>query len=184
VPPDKAAKPLASIPLVNAGFESREPGKLGGPHGWWAVQHAGPESYRFTVDTDAPRSGSQSLRIENVGPEPFGTLYQYVDASPYRGRTVRFSAWIRTREAAGNRFGSGAGLHLQTQMSGFPRATAPMRRNAVHGTTEWTRYEVTLAIAQDVDRIEVGLNLFGPGSAWIDDAALDVVDTSDGTASN
>ena len=176
VAPERAAKALASIALVNPGFESTEPGKLGAPHGWWALQHAGPESYRFSLDTVHARSGKQSLRIENVGPEPYGTVYQVVDAMPHRGKTLRLAAWMRTEGATGNRFASGAGLHLQTHRGGFPRDTAPMRRNAVHGTTEWTRYEIALAVGDDVDRVEVGLNLFGPGVAWLDDVALDIVE--------
>jgi hypothetical protein len=170
------ARAIATIPLANAGFESALPGKLGAPDGWWAVQHAGPESYRFTLDASAKHSGERSLRIDNVGPEPFGTIYQTIDATPYRGRVVRFGAWIRTKDALGNRFGTGAGLHLQTQRRGFPRDTAAMRKNAVRGTTDWARHELVLAVAQDADRIEVGLNLFGPGTAWIDDATLEVVE--------
>jgi hypothetical protein len=176
VAPEEAARPLAAIALANPGFESTRPGKLGAPDGWWAVQHAGPESYTFTVDTEVRRSGQRSLRMENVGPEPFGTIYQSIDATPYRGKTLRFAAWIRTDGAQGNRFGTGAGLHLQSSRSGFPRDTAPMRRNAVSGTTAWTRYELVLAVADDVDRVEIGLNLFGPGIAWLDDATLDVIE--------
>lgn len=176
VPIEKAQKPVASISLVNAGFESPEPGKLAAPHGWSTVQHAGPESYRFSLDGAQPKSGRQSLRIENVGPEPFGTVYQSIDATPYRGKTLRFAAWLRTEGTTGNRFASGAGLHLQSQRGASVRDTAPMRRNAVHGSTGWTRYEVVLTVADDVDRVEVGLNLFGPGIAWIDDAALDVIE--------
>lgn len=170
------ARVLASVPLANPGFESMRPGKLGAPEGWWAVQHAGPESYRFTVDDGAKKAGQRSLRIENVGPEPFGTLYQAIDAAPYRGKTVRFAAWIRTENAQGNRFGSGAGLHLQTSRRGFPLDTAAMRKNAVRGTNDWARHELALPVAGDADRIEVGLNLFGGGIAWIDEATLDVVE--------
>jgi hypothetical protein len=177
VPPEKAAKALASIRLENPGFESTEPGRLGAPPGWWAVQHAGPESYRFTLDRTDPKSGKQSLRVENIGPEPFGTVYQYVDATAHRGRTLRFAAWVRTQDTKGNVYASGAGLHLQSQRAGgYPRDTALMRKNAVAGTTGWTRYELSLVVAEDVTRVEVGLNLFGPGIAWIDDAALDVVE--------
>ena len=172
--PARAAKPIA---LVNAGFESKAPGQLGAPEGWWIVQHAGPLSYTFKVDTTKPRSGSQSLRVENVGPEPFGTIFQKIDAPPYRGKTVRFAAWIRTEDAKGNRFGAGAGLGLHAMRAGYPVAHRMMRKDAIRGTTDWTRYEVTLAVPNDADHIEVGLNLFGPGVAWLDDAVVDVMET-------
>jgi hypothetical protein len=182
VPPDKAAKPIARIALVNAGFESANAGKLGAPEGWWAVQHAGPESYRFRLDDAVRHEGGRSLRVENVGSEPYGMIYQPLDAAPYRGKTVRFAAWIRSENAAGNRFGKGAGLHLQTLRRGFPLDVASMRRNAVHGTTDWTRYEVVLAVGSEADQIEVGMNLFGPGIAWIDGTTLDVVEPGAGAS--
>jgi hypothetical protein len=178
VPPDEAARPIASIALVNAGFESTQPGMLGAPEGWWAVQHAGPRSYTFTLDTTKPRSGERSLKVENIGPEPFGSIFQKLDAAAYRGRTLRLAAWIRTEGAKGNRYGAGAGLNLHSTKGGYPIAHVMMRKDAVHGTTDWTRYEIALKVPDDAQHIELGLNLFGPGIAWLDDVALDVTDAS------
>ena len=88
--PENAAKPIASIAaLANAGFESMAPGKLGAPDGWWVAQHAGDTSYVFMLDTGSKHSGQRSVRVENVGPEPFGSLYQKLAAAPYRGKTLR-----------------------------------------------------------------------------------------------
>jgi hypothetical protein len=176
VPPERAAQPVASVPLANPGFESTAPGRLGAPDGWWGIQHAGPLSYTFTPDADAPRSGGRSLRIDNVGPEPFGTLYQVVPAASLRGKTLRFSAWLRTRDAKGNVYGTGAGLKLQTMRGGYIVDHVHMRMDSVAGTTDWARYELHLKVANAADQIEVGVNLFGPGAVWIDDVALDVVE--------
>lgn len=178
VPPQKAARPMASIALANAGFESTQEGLLGAPEGWWAAQHAGPTSYVFTLDTTKPRSGERSLKVENIGPEPFGSIFQKVAAPPYRGRTLRLAAWIRTEGAKGNRYGAGAGLNLHAMKGGYPIAYVMMRKDAVQGTTEWARFEVALKVPEDAEQIEFGLNLFGPGIAWLDDVALDVVDAS------
>ncbi len=176
VPLEKSAKPLAPVPLVNAGFESTSPGKLGAPEGWWAVQHAGPHSYDFTLDTANPRSGERSLKLENVGPEPFGTIYQVIDATPYRGKTLRFAAWMRTAGTTGNQYGSGAGIKLHSLRGGYMLEYTQMRKDAVQGTTGWTRYELSLKVPGNADQIEVGMNLFGKGTAWLDDAVLDVVE--------
>lgn len=176
VPPEKAAKPVASVPLVNAGFESTAPGKAGSPDGWWAVQHAGPVSYTFQPDAGIKRSGERSLRVTNVGPEPFGSVYQTVQAAPYRGRTLRLSAWLRTEGTTGNGFATGAGLKLHSARGGYALDLIEMRQNAVHGSTDWTRYEITLKVPAEAEQIEAGLTLFGPGSVWIDDVALDMMD--------
>jgi hypothetical protein len=176
VPPEQAARPVASVPLANAGFESPAPGRQGAPDGGVAIQHAGPLSYTFTLDGEAFRSGARSLRIDNVGPEPYGALYQVLPAAALRGKTLRFSAWLKTRDAKGNVYGSGAGLKLQSMRGGYIVDHAQMRMDSVGGTTDWARYEVHLKVASTADQIEVGVNLFGPGSAWLDDAALDVVE--------
>jgi hypothetical protein len=176
VPPERAAKPLAPVPLANPGFESSAPGRLGAPDGWWGIQHAGVPSYTFTLDADAPRAGGRSLRIDNIGPEPFGTLYQVLPATALRGKTLRFSAWLRTRDAKGNVYGSGAGLKLQSMRGGYIVDHAQMRMDSVAGTTDWARYEVHLKVAGTADQVEVGVTLFGPGTVWLDDVALDVVE--------
>ncbi|HEX4884606.1 MAG TPA: hypothetical protein VFX05_10745 [Casimicrobiaceae bacterium] len=178
VPPDRAAKALDSVPMTNAGFESTATGKLGMPDGWWAVQHAGPESYTFTVDPSARRGGERSLRVTNVGPEPFGAIYQTLPAAGYHGKTLRLSAWMRTEGTTGNRFGSGAGLKLHSARGGYPLDVAEMRRDAVHGTTGWTRYEISLKVPPEAEQLEAGVVLFGPGSVWVDDFALDVVEAA------
>ena len=116
--------------------------------------------------------------MENIGPEPFGTIYQSVDATPYRGKKIRLAAWIRTERAAGNRYGAGAGLNLHAMNGGYPVVHVMMRKDAIHGTTDWARYEVALNVPGEADQIELGLNLFGPGIAWLDDVALDVMDAS------
>ncbi len=162
------------VPLTNPGFEGAI-ASAGQPEGWVTIQHAGDVSYLFTPDHDAPRSGKRSLRVDNVGPEPYGAVYQIVDAAPYRGRTLAFSAWMKTKETKGNRFGKGAGLKLQAMKNGYPEAVKQMRRDAIGGTTDWTRYELELAVPADAQQIEVGMNLFGPGTVWLDDAVLEVL---------
>ncbi|HVF65592.1 MAG TPA: hypothetical protein VNE58_16515 [Casimicrobiaceae bacterium] len=175
---DDAKRAGTPVTLINPGFESKESGKLGAPDGWWVVQHAGPLSYTWTLDPAAPRSGERSLKVENVGPEPFGSVFQKVSAAPYRGKTLRFTAWLRTDKAAGNQFGKGAGLNLMSMRGGYPLEFVMMRDDAVAGTTDWKRYEARLKIPNEADEIEFGMSLYGPGIAWFDDASLFVEGTA------
>jgi hypothetical protein len=76
--------------------------------------------------TDAPkardatvrRSSLRSLRISNRGSEPFGAIMQTLRDPTLRGRTVRFSAWLRTDSASGNGFGGGGALNVQAMRNG------------------------------------------------------------------
>lgn len=175
VPPEKAAKAISSIAIANPEFETAKQGTADSPEGWIAMQHAGSPSYKVTLDEAVRRKGKRSVRIENTGPEPVGTVQQALSAAPYRGKTLRFSGWLRTEGATGNVFGTGAGLMLNSMRGGYPHVYSQMQGNAVNGTTDWTRYEVVLAVPIDADHLEIGVLLFGPGTAWFDDAALDIV---------
>jgi hypothetical protein len=175
VPPEKAAKPLQGIAIANAGFEAASPGAPERPDGWVLMQHAGEIAYRVTLDSEKPKAGKRSARVESLRPEVFGSLAQTVSAAEWRGRTLRFSGWIRTKDVKGNDFGQGVGLFLNSMRGGAPLLYAQMSKTAVAGTTGWTRYEVTLKVPAEADNLEIGIIQFGEGTAWVDDVALDVV---------
>ncbi len=89
-----AAAAAAGIEIVNADFESGKPG-IDGPHGWSTAQHTGPLSYDFALDSGEKKSGTQSLRITNIGPEPYGSLIQSIPATGLGGKKLRLTAWVK-----------------------------------------------------------------------------------------
>ena len=163
------------ITLVNADFESSRPGIYGNPEGWQSIQHAGDLSYTFKLDRDVRHSGAASLRIDNVGPEPFGATYQRIDARPYRGQRLRWSGWLRTEDARGSATGGGAVLLIQAMQSGAPLAWNHMADAPVRGTTPWQRLSIELEVPQAAEEIEVGAMLHGPGRLWLDDVVLEAL---------
>ena len=170
-PAAKAPAPAApfGVSLVNPGFESTAPGRRSNdPEGWFSHQHAGEVSYKFALDTADPHGGARSLRIDNVGPEPYGAIAQTIDARPYRGKTARLSGWLRTRDTAN------AALSLIVLANGVPLANNFMADAAVKGTTGWTRYTITLPVAANAEFVEVGAMMQGKGSLWLDDVEVSV----------
>jgi len=159
------------IPLANAGFESEARGPRGDPEGWLATQHAGEVSYRFTVDTAEHHEGSRSLRIENIGKEPFGALEQSLPATAFQGRTIRYSAWLKTRGASGK----GASLVASAEGMGALVAHNFMTDEEVTGTQDWRKVAITLAIPAYAGSVRVGVMLQGPGTVWFDAAELEIV---------
>ena len=162
----------APIPLVNPGFESLVPGRRGDPEGWFTFQHAGDKSYLFVLDTAQPQSGARSLRIDNVGPEPYGAVAQSLVAAPYGGKLARFSAWMRTKDVSE----TGAVLTLLVLANGAVVDQNFMADKPVKGTTGWTRYTITLAVPPGAERIEAGAMLQGKGTLWLDETTLEFVD--------
>jgi hypothetical protein len=169
VPAARAPGAAQGVALVNPGFESTVPGRRNNdPDGWFSHQHAGEISYKFAIDTADPHSGQRSLRIDNVGPEPYGAIAQSVDVRPYRGKTARVSGWLRTRDSAN------AALTIAVLANGVPLANDFMADAAVKGTTGWKRYTLALPIARNAEFVEIGAMMQGKGSLWLDDVELQV----------
>jgi len=165
----------APVALVNPGFESKNPGEGGNPEGWVAIQHAGDESYDFALDSGQKRSGTQSMRIKRIGPEPYGTIAQILDGAPYAGKTVRLSAWIRTESIPDGR-NTGAALVLAAMRGGSFLAHDFMTRSRVRGTTDWQRYSIELKLPPATTRLELGAMLEGAGTLWVDDFEMETVE--------
>lgn len=170
-----AGASAAPVPLVNPGFESLRPGIEGHPEGWTGIQHAGEESYDFALDSGQRRTGTQSMRIKRIGPEPYGSIMQVIDGTPLAGRTVRLSAWMRS-EAVAEKGGGGAALTLTAMRGSSIIAYEFMKRSRVRGTRDWTRVSIDLALPARTTRIELGAMLEGDGTVWVDDFELEVLD--------
>jgi len=162
--------PGRPIALVNADFESAALAPDGGPEGWYSYQHTGVTSYLFARDEAVVHGGARSLRIDNVGPEPYGAVAQSFPGRDFAGKTVRFSAWLKTRAADEG----GAKLFLIAEFAGSIMAYNFMPGEEVKGTREWARHSLTLVIPAQADRIRVGATLEGKGTLWLDDAECEV----------
>lgn len=170
-PAKAAATSPAAVPLTNPGFEVPHPSRPDHPLGWSTFQHAGDRSYNFVLDTVAPHGGARSLRIDNVGPEPYGAVAQSIEAAPHIGKVARLTAWVRTRDVSE----VGAVLTVLTLTNGVPLQNNFMTDKPVKGTTQWTRYTIALPVTKGAERIEVGAMLQGKGSLWLDDVEVEFV---------
>jgi hypothetical protein len=166
-----AAVEATALPLVNPGFEADPVAGSANVSGWVATQHAGDRSYLFTVDATTKHGGARSLRIDNVGVEPYGAVMQVVDARAVAGRKVRFSAWLATRDASGD----GASLMIVAEGSRILAHDA-MAGAELKGTRGWARQSVEIALPPATTQLRVGIVLQGKGTLWVDDAALEIVD--------
>ena len=173
--PEARAASARVVLLQNAGFEEDVPSG-GDPPGWVTGQHAGDLSYTFTIDEKERHAGKRSVRIDNIGTQPFGAMYQLVPVGQVAGRKVRFTAWVKAEGTGDRRSFSGVALQVQGKQGGAPVAFNPLQQDVVRGTFGWTERTSELAIpATGVDRVEVGVMLVGPGRMWVDDVKLEIV---------
>ena len=141
------------------------------PNGW---THGGtaPMNYQITLDETIKHGGKASAQLQFVGTAAngFASLTQNCQADAYRGKRVRFSAWVKT-DAPGDHAQLWFRLDAPTRMPGFDN----MANRPIKGRTDWKQYELVLDVPDDVVQIVFGAMSFGTGRVWLDDVKLEIV---------
>jgi len=127
---------------------------------------------------EGSKPGRHSVLLQHAATQsqkaPFGNLMLTFNATPYRGKKVRFSANVRFE-------GTGAGNQTQMWMR-VDRADSAgigffdnMGERPITAAT-WKPYEITGLIDADAQYLRIGLLLLGQGKAWMDGVLVEVFD--------
>jgi hypothetical protein len=119
----------------------------------------------------------------------FGVLTGTFPVKDAAGKTVRFSAWIKTENVhdgqaglwwrvdgrdADNKLTAIAFDNSASRLiDGQPASNNGMLRGAT-GTTQWTRYEFELPVDKAAANINFGVLFFGTGTAWVDSMKVEL----------
>jgi hypothetical protein len=135
--------------------------------------------YRAAVDTQVAHGGVASGHVTALGATATVSMFvsQGVKADEYRGKRVRFSAWLRARNA-GMSAGMGAVLFLRAEGNGAALASYSTGNRPVGGNSEWKKKQIVLDIPATAVGLAFGFGMGGPGEMWMDDAMLEVVDAA------
>lgn len=146
------------------------------PRGW-ILAGTSPKDYSATSDRSQVHSGAASALLASQVPTPsgFGTLMQTAQADVYRGKRIRFTAYVRAEGV-----GKWAGLWLRVDGAANSPALAfdNMADRPITGTADWRVCSIVLDVAQEASAIAYGIILDGPGKVWIDTGRIEVVDLS------
>jgi hypothetical protein len=144
------------------------------PPGWF-LAGSNPAHYLVAVDHPDTGTGGASARLTSRGGQAdgFGTLMQQIKADEYRGRRVRFTARIRTRDVDGR-----ATLWLRVDGPGnvevLDNMTSP--RRYLQGDNDWVENSLVLDVPDGAVAISYGVGLHGNGKVWLDEVKLEGVD--------
>lgn len=141
------------------------------PKGWF-VAGSKPTEYESGVDVSAVHNFHPSAYLRTKAPlvQGFGTLMQDLGATRYRGRRVRFSAFVKTRDAQ-----NWAGLWMRVDNGPEMLAFDNMQDRPIVGTNDWRRYSVVLDIPRQATGIFFGVLLNGSGEVWLNDTKIEIV---------
>lgn len=140
----------------------------------WVVTGDNPKEYACGLDDTVTYHGTPSGFIRSVGfnLDGFGTLTSVRRAEPYRGKTIRLSAVIKTDKVQ-----NWTGMWLRADCPGRMAAAfvSMEETHKLSGTTDWQRYALTLTVPADATYLPFGLAMVGRGAAYINAVEIDVV---------
>jgi hypothetical protein len=171
---NKAIKAMAVVVVVLMSAVVVFAGGDTAPKGW-ILSGSNPADYSVAVDSATSHNGHNVLKYMSVKETTgFGTVMQMIKADKYKGKRVRLSGYIKSGDVK-----SWAGLWMRVDSSdkGDSIAFDNMQNRAVKGTTAWKKYEVVLDVsATEAKVIAFGFLLDGPGTLWVSEMSLDIVD--------
>jgi hypothetical protein len=171
----KAVEPITYAERAsNLDFEATGAGTTDDIPGWKFHRHdSGSFSQRF-VEGGA-RNGRAFLEITSA-PEAKSSefvIVQDLTAGPYRGKRVRFRAYLKTKDLAAPAY-----LWLRSDSDTGMRFVST-KDHGPKGTTDWGPQDVVLDMSADATGLSFGVVAPGAGTLGVDDASLEVVDPAE-----
>jgi hypothetical protein len=151
----------------------------GFPYGWfdstYFVSNVSTEYSVAVIKRDPDAGRCLEMRAPRPCFDGFGSVMQRCPAAFLRGRTVRLTGELKSKDVDG-----WAGLWLRLDGSDVPNLFFDnMTGNPVRGTTDWRSYKVEVVVPKEAAWLNYGLVLRGGGIVWADSFRLLVWTGSD-----
>jgi hypothetical protein len=179
-PPGQTVSSERPTALVNGDMETLDAeGKL---TGWFVQKKLIDAGYVIGPTEEGAFAGKRAARIDSRAAKAernsFGNLSQSIDATPWRGKHVRFRAMVAVTEGGGE---GRAQLWFRvdrTSADGTPSVGFFDNMGDRPITSpSWARYEIVGDVADDAQSILMGVLTIGPCVVLFDDASLEVADS-------
>jgi erythromycin esterase len=149
-----------SLPVRPSNLDFRD-----GLRAWGSTangNHVPNSQYDVNADAEHALKGAPAARLESKVAEPqgYGVLRQDFDALGWRGKHLRFTAWLSTEDATEAR------AFVSFRRPGVEREDHYVPEPALHGTTPWTRFDVDVDVPQDAEVGMLGASLHGTGRVF------------------
>jgi hypothetical protein len=158
---------------VNMDFEQGERGQL--PTGWSFTPASKAAGSTAELTEDNPKTGKRcAVLTGELGSmqKGFGNLWQSVEATAYRGKSVRFRAAVRVE--AGEP-GARAQLWLRVDRKNNKMGFIDNMGDRPITERDWRYYDSVAEVDEDATSIYFGIIFFGKTKAWIDDASFEIL---------
>ena len=151
-----------TISKLNFGFEIAQKVK---PTDW---NNFGDPKYILALDSINRQSGKYSASIEFTEGKPDFRAWAFTIPDNYEGKKITLGGYIKTENVSEGY----AGLWMRIDPS---IAFDNMEKRGIIGTTDWTKYEITLEMDPErTEHIVVGGLLVGKGKMWLDNISVTI----------
>ncbi|MBS1828885.1 MAG: hypothetical protein JST93_26520 [Acidobacteria bacterium] len=161
----------AQTPIPNGGFEESAVGEV--PRGWYTPEALRKAGFTSVTADQGCHTGQKCAAISGLKDPPmnmFGNLMLNMDAAGYTLHKLRLTAAIRVE---------GADTKAQMWLR-FDRAdgsSAFLENMSMRPITSssWATYSIEGNTSADISKLALGVMVFGPGKAYVDDVKLERV---------
>ena len=165
---------LAQQKITNPSFEL---GELGAPLlGWFIPPVIEKAGFGLKLVDQGCRSGKCAMLTGVADPPPnmFGNMIQAFGANGYTLRRIRLRAAIRVE-------GERTRAQMWLRLDRADRSMAFLDNMGTRPVTSssWNTYDIETEVPEDVTGLVFGVMVFGPGSAWVDDFSLEILEEVD-----
>lgn len=183
-----AAATGLGVVLLTTAFVGAVPAQAQQPPKGWYRAGVNADDYFTSVDPKGGRAGgpcafikAKTPRAQSKMPEAkaktpeassFGTLMQTFAADDYRGKRLRFSAFVKPAGVAG---WTGLWMRVDGADPSLPLAFDNMQDRPIKGTADWKSYEIVLDVSPQATTVNFGILLHGAGEVWLDGVKLEAV---------
>jgi hypothetical protein len=144
------------------------------PKGWF-IAGATPSDYEMGIDPGSGQGGGNAATIKSKKDKAksWATLMQDFNPGKYLAKRIKMTAYMKTKDVK-----TKAAFWLRVDQQGSRSAMSfdNMMNRPIKGTTDWTKYEIVLAVPPKASNIAYGALLGGPGQIWFDNFSFEVVD--------
>jgi erythromycin esterase len=151
------------------------------PEGWLVWSKFQRLDVEFSVTNQNPYKGVYAAMIHRPKGISYGeitpNLTQRIDATPYKGKTIRLKVACRSNvDAPGFAFFrlSIDPSILQSAHDGLPPLFDSLDSVRIE-TSDWSVYEIEAKVPEESASITYGIYLRDPGTVWIDEVSVEIV---------
>ncbi|MBI5324957.1 MAG: hypothetical protein HZB41_06760 [Ignavibacteriae bacterium] len=133
-----------------------------------ARRHKGPD-----IESNATILGSDVVNVYSSLREKEGSVFQVMNAEPYKGKRISFNAYVKAdvippsgQAQLAIRIDKGENdiVYMGTMFEN------PITKNS------WDKYSIEADVPMNAVTIRIGLVIIGEGKAWFDDARISIIE--------